>query len=369
MSITSFPRGVLVGATLMYFFDPARGRRRRARIAELAAHARRVERQLVGKAMRDAQHRARGAAERIVQPIRGAASSDEIVRERVRAAIGRAVSHARAIEVAVEDGRVVLRGPILGREADAAVGSADATPGVREVIDRLERHANADVPALQGEGRAIGRRTTWTPAARLVAMGTGAAIAAYGLLRGGLLGVAAGAAGGVLAVRGATGRALRGDDGVIVQKTITVNVPIDRVFGLWAHLENFPRFLEHVRAIDVDGDRSHWSVEGPAGRTIEFDAETTHVDENREISWRTLPDHPIEHSGSVRFERAGDAATRIHVLMTYRPLGGQLGHAIAHVLGWDPKARMDDDLVRMKGLLEVGFTRAHGQRTRLDELH
>ena len=37
--------------------------------------------------------------------------------------------------------------------------------------------------------------------------------------------------------------------------------------------------------------------------------------------------------------------------------------------GWDPKARMDDDLVRMKALLEEGKTRAHQHRVELADLH
>jgi uncharacterized membrane protein len=54
--------------------------------------------------------------------------------------------------------------------------------------------------------------------------------------------------------------------------------------------------------------------------------------------------------------------TRIDIHLSYRPPLGVLGHAIAHALGWDPKARIDDDMVRVKALLEDGRTRAHGER-------
>ena len=98
---------------------------------------------------------------------------------------------------------------------------------------------------------------------------------------------------------------------------------------------------------------------GPAGRR-EFDPP-------REIGWTTTPEQRIEHTGIVRFEKERDG-TRVHVHLTYRPPGGMLGHAVARLLGWDPKARIDDDLVRMKGLLEDGRTRAHGDRVWMQDL-
>jgi hypothetical protein len=46
--------------------------------------------------------------------------------------------------------------------------------------------------------------------------------------------------------------------------------------------------------------------------------------------------------------------------MSYCPPAGLFGHAVAWVFGADPKTEMDEDLVRLKSLLETGKTRAHG---------
>jgi uncharacterized membrane protein len=370
MSILRFPSAVLVGATLMYFLDPARGRKRRARLGELATHARRVERRLVGKGVRDAQHRARGITERLAHPLADEIA-DGVLHARVRAALGRAISHARAIEVEASCGRVVLRGPVLAAEHDAAIASIQRIPGVHQLVDRLDCHASADVPALQG-ARKRGRGEHWPPAARLAAIGAGTALATYGLLvRRGAIGVALVAAGGALALRGGIDESLAHAFGragfVTVHKTIMVNAPIDRVFALWSRFETFPKFMEHVRAIEVVGTRSRWKVDGPAGIAIEFDAELVRREDNKQIAWRAVPGQVIDHAGSVRFEDAGDH-TRVSVELSYRPPGGKLGHAIAHVLGWDPKARLDDDLVRMKAILEDGFTRAHHARIAIEDL-
>jgi Predicted integral membrane protein len=158
---------------------------------------------------------------------------------------------------------------------------------------------------------------------------------------------------------------------VMVQKTVIVHAPIHKVFDLWSQFENYPRFMRHVRDIDVEvgGRKTAWIVDGPAGTTVNFEAETIELEPDRVIAWRTLPAQPIEHEGRIRFEEVDDGTTRVTVRMTYRPPGGVLGHAIAHILGWDPKSRIDDDIVRMKSLLEDGKVRPGGERPGLFEFH
>ncbi|MGE5184867.1 MAG: BON domain-containing protein, partial [Acidobacteriota bacterium] len=198
-----FSSGTLVGVALMYFLDPARGRKRRARVGEMATHAQRVERELVGKAMRDVSHRAQGLTERVRHPLSGEVT-DGVLQGRVRAALGRIISHPRAIDVEARAGSIVLRGSIFASEADEALRCARRIAGVRDVIDRLERHARADVPSLQGAGKPRRARETWRPGLRVGAIGAGGVLAAWGLLvRRGVVGSALGVAGGALALRGA----------------------------------------------------------------------------------------------------------------------------------------------------------------------
>jgi uncharacterized membrane protein len=374
MKLTSFPGGLALGAGLMYFLDPIRGRKRRARINEAVTHAQRQERDLLAKAARDARQRAHGLVERAKhRPSPDA--PDQVIDSRVRACLGRAVSHPGALDIIVHEGRVILRGAVFSHEAEFVLHAVSRVPGVREVVDRMERHDTADsIPALQGEGRRRGRRV-WSPTKQVAANGAGAAMVLYGLLvRRGLVGTLLGAAGGALVLRGTVNRPMPEivgrSRGVMVQKTIFVNRPVNDVFELWSRFDNFPQFMEHVREVDLEigGRRSMWTVDGPAGTKLEFEAETTAFEPDRLIAWKTVANQPVEHEGTVRFEQHGNG-TRVHVQMMYRPPGGIVGHAIAHILGWDPKARMDEDLVRMKTLLEEGKTRAHKQRVELADLH
>jgi hypothetical protein len=90
-------------------------------------------------------------------------------------------SHPRAIEVEARNGEVTLSGPILAREAANVVSTIESVPGVRRVIDRLERHETADgIPSLQGEGTAPGHRldifqSNWAPATQALVAAAGLA--------------------------------------------------------------------------------------------------------------------------------------------------------------------------------------------------
>src|SRR4030095_3894924 len=68
--------------------------------------------------------------------------------------IGRVVSHPAAIEVASQDGCVVLSGPVLASEVDPLLSAAQSVQGVCGVENRLEVHEQpGKISALQGEGR------------------------------------------------------------------------------------------------------------------------------------------------------------------------------------------------------------------------
>jgi len=74
----------------------------------------------------------------------------------------------------------------------------------------------------------------------------------------------------------------------------------------------------------------------------------------------------VQNTGRVRFEEDGDG-TRVHVLIKYQPPGGILGHAVAKVFGTDPASEMDDDLAKLKSLVETGaLPRGTAMERRID---
>ena len=62
----------------------------------------------------------------------------------------------------------------------------------------------------------------------------------------------------------------------------------------------------------------------------------------------------MENSGLVRFDSNAGGTTRVQVRLSYNPPAGAAGHAVAALFGADPKREMDEDLMRMKSLMETG---------------
>jgi uncharacterized membrane protein len=143
---------------------------------------------------------------------------------------------------------------------------------------------------------------------------------------------------------------------VRVASSLTINRPAEEIYRFWRDLKNLPRFMMNLEAIHPRDDRrSHWIARGPAGRRFEWDAEIVEDRADELISWRTLPDADIAHTGAVRFSRApGGRGTEVIVEMEYTPPGGLLGVRLTKLLQRDPQRQMEDDLRRLKQVLETG---------------
>jgi uncharacterized membrane protein len=362
-----FLGGAAVGFALMYFLDPNLGRRRRARTRDKVVHAARKLNEGARVTARDTVHRAQGAwagAKRLFS--HEADVSDEALVARVRAALGRVVSHPHAVEVDASGGHVTLKGPILAYEVRPLLRAVRRVPGVRAVSDQLTVHREpGNVSSLQGGAPRSGERfellqENWSPAARLIVGGAGAALLLATTRASGGLRALLGVSGSALLARATANRDLAsllgyGDRGITVQKTIHVAAPVDQVFGFWTDYQNFPRFMHNVRDVrPVSENRSHWVVAGPAGVPVQWTAEVTRVVPGELIEWRSIWHSNVRHQGAVRFVENGDNGTRVSVELSYIPPAGAFGHAVAAIFGADPKSEMDADLLRMKSMIETG---------------
>lgn len=379
--------GALGGATataiVVALANPVRRRRARDHLTSVAAHTA----DLLGKARRDAANRLMGAAAaRKSAHLTDDLPDDETLVARARTALGRLVSHPHAVDVLAHEGRVILSGPILRREANRFVRAVRRLRGVRDVENRLEIHERPDgVPSLQGARRA--RNTPellqehWTPSLRVGAglLGIAAmASAALGLHRPKVLaaGVGLGTLGALLLARASFDRPIArilgigdGRRSVEFQKTLTIRAPVDEVFAYWSNFERFPEFMDHVESVSTHDGRSHWRVRGPLGTTIGWEAETTSFVFGEKLAWKSVGGSLVKHAGIVRFQSTEDGrATRLDVRLSYNPVVGYLGHLVAAIFQVDPKKSLDDDLLRMKSLIEQGKATAHGHEVTREEI-
>jgi uncharacterized membrane protein len=151
-------------------------------------------------------------------------------------------------------------------------------------------------------------------------------------------------------------RAARKDNTVRVSKTFTVNRSREEVYQFWRQLDNLPRFMTHLESVEVLGNgRSRWTARGPGGIKVSWDAETIEDSPNRSISWRSLPGSHLDNRGTVRFDRApGNRGTELRVQLEYAPPGGRAGNILAKLIGQAPEQVIQEDLRRLKQLLETG---------------
>src|SRR5947207_3922734 len=206
-----------LGAAAMYFLDPDKGRRRRAILRDRSRSAITEMLNLVSVAARDAAHRAQGVRAQAQRQFDHSETPDDLkLIERVRARLGRVVSHPHAIQVGAYSGRVTLSGPILAGEVLELLEAVRSVRDVLEVEDHLHVHARPDsVPSLQGVSRrAETMQENWPPAQRVAAIFGGGLLAAYGMTQLGLTGVALASLGLGLSSRG------------------SANAPISRLAGL-----------------------------------------------------------------------------------------------------------------------------------------
>ncbi|WP_170222817.1 SRPBCC family protein [Nonomuraea turkmeniaca] len=359
--------GFCAGAAIAYLFDPARGRSRRAKGRDKAAHARHELRDGLGVLSRDLTNRSRGSAAAVRYRVAGRSADDRILYERVRAELGRHVSHPHAVEVHVQDRHVTLTGAVLAAEEERARRAIRRIPGVKHVEGGWVVHDDAaESPRLQGPGR---RREPvpellqqqWSPTARFLA---GAAAAGLLALPGGLprpVAWAIRAAGALLAARVATNLPVRrltglnaGRHAVDITEGISIDAPVATVWALVSDYSVFPRFMPDVLEVrrSADGRTSHWTISGPAGTPIRFDATETGREEGREIAWQSAEGELIAHTGALRLAEQDDGGTRVQVRLAYNPVAGAAGHAVARLLGANPARKLRQDLMRLRSYAE-----------------
>ncbi|WP_162605905.1 SRPBCC family protein [Jiangella aurantiaca] len=357
------------GAVAEYLFDPDRGRARRARVRDRIAHTAHDGNEGLDVLARDLANRTRGVAAGTRYRVTGRRVDDTVLHERVRSELGRYVTHPHAVEVGVDGGMVTLRGDVLADEARRARRGIGRVPGVRGVDERWTVHRDSTgVPRLQGARRPRQPvpellQQHWSPAARFVAGTSGAALWTVSGRLPRPASWAVGGAGALLAVRAATNLPIRrltgvtaGRRAVDVQDSISVAASPERLWSFLGDYSTLPGLLPDV--LDVrrspDGRRSHWVVAGPAGVPVRFDAEETRREDGRELAWRTVDRQLVAHSGVVRLDPEDGGRTRIHVRLTYNPMVGAVGHAVATLFGADPAHRLRQDLMRIKSFVETG---------------
>jgi uncharacterized membrane protein len=146
------------------------------------------------------------------------------------------------------------------------------------------------------------------------------------------------------------------DEGVRVDKAITIAKPVSEVYSFWRRFENLPRFMRHLESVTVQDDlHSHWAIKTFGGKKLEWDSEIIEQRNNEMISWRSLPGADVDNAGSVWFTPVpAGTGTVVRLEMKYIPPGGKAAAFVSKLFRQDADSEIDEDLHRLKTLLETG---------------
>jgi osmotically-inducible protein OsmY len=131
------------GVAVEYLLDPDRGKARRARIRDKAAHTAHGMNGGLNGLTRDASNRGRGMLATARYRVKGRSADDPVLHERVRETLGRHVSRPHAVTVLVQDGKATLTGDVLASEEDDARRAVRRVPGIKHVDTSWTTHEDA----------------------------------------------------------------------------------------------------------------------------------------------------------------------------------------------------------------------------------
>jgi uncharacterized membrane protein len=205
----------------------------------------------------------------------------------------------------------------------------------------------------------------WIP----IALGTTAIVAGLGSRRKGTMALALVALAGTAAVgtmrSGQLDRRRADSEGQVgssasepeVERSITIGKTPDELHQRWLDPKTLPQIMAGFANVRASGDgRMHWKVEGPLGRTYEWDTEAMENQPGGGIGWRSLPNAAVPNNGSVRFRTApAGRGTVVTLHLRFGAPDGALGNAVAKLFGTMPlDLAVDGVLRRFKSLVETG---------------
>ncbi len=224
----------------------------------------------------------------------------------------------------------------------------------------------------------MGKRRNVGSGERVLSAVAGSLLTLWGLKRRGGLGFGAAALGAELVYRGASGHckaysalglstkeAVRDgepaevdhDHSVDVRHSVFISRPREELYAIWRDFSKLPQFMTHLERVDVlSPTKSHWVTKGPAGFSVEWDAEIVDEREGEWIAWRSIEPAEVPNNGTVMFREAHGGGTEVFVTLEAQPPAGKFGDMVARMFGRSPDRQVRMGLERFKRMIESGHS-------------
>ena len=108
-----------------------------------------------------------------------------------------------------------------------------------------------------------------------------------------------------------------------ITKSIMIKATPEKAFSVLSNFFDYPKFIQEIQSVQpVSGDRTRWKVDGPLGKSMEFDLETTRFDPNQRIGWSTKDfEGDLTTSGQIVLAQLPDMQTEVTITMNYEAEG------------------------------------------------
>lgn len=142
----------------------------------------------------------------------------------------------------------------------------------------------------------------------------------------------------------------------VLERSITIQQPASELYRAWRVAENLTKVMGHFADVTTTGpDLQHWKVQGPLGRSLEWDSHIVEEHPGEFLRWEALKGADVPNDGWVRFRPApGDWGTVVTLQFRFDPPGGVVGDAVVKLLGGVPGMLAFKTLRRFKSLVETG---------------
>lgn len=144
-----------------------------------------------------------------------------------------------------------------------------------------------------------------------------------------------------------------------ITRYVTIHAPIAVCYRLWRQFDTFPNLMKDVKSVQKlsgETEKWRWIVEGPFGKSFQWDAWVDLDIPNQIIIWHTPSHADVASSGKVFFHAIDEEHTRIEVDMAYEPQTSKMGELIAAMVR-NPSRMVAQELFRFKHHVEHGQPR------------
>ncbi len=107
-----------------------------------------------------------------------------------------------------------------------------------------------------------------------------------------------------------------------IEQSVIINAPIEDCYRVFRDFERYPEIANVVKQVRHKGNLNgwHWEVLGPQDKILAWDLDIHGMrHENYTISWHTVRDADVAHSGALTFIREKDGNTCVNFVVEYEP--------------------------------------------------